>query len=58
MILYLSERDKAEIKKLQSESKIWVYELRSGITIEGCGKKVKAWDEINDREIKIKNLPK
>ncbi len=57
MIIYLSERDKEEIQKLQ-EAKIWVYYIRDGITVEGCGKKVVAWDTINDKECVIKNLPK
>ena len=58
MELYLSERDIENIRKLQRMSKIWKYEVRDNITIEGCGKKVKAWDEINNQECIIKNLPK
>jgi len=57
MELYLSERDIEAIRELQKASKIWKYEVRDNITVEGCGKKVKAWDETNNQECIIKNLP-
>jgi len=58
MELYLSERDIENIRKLQRMSKIWKYEVRDNITVEGCGRVVKGWDAINDKECIIKNLPK
>jgi len=58
MELYLSERDIIAIRELQKASKIWKYEVRDNITVEGCGKVVKGWDAINDKECIIKNLPK